>query len=323
MTTLLPTKALFSKEPRGDSAIFTKQCVFTPSAREAWLAFLLAYSRQCSARVLLPAYIGYTEREGSGVFDPVSRAGVGFGFYPVNDFLHTSVADLEPLLESREYGVLLVVHWFGLPHVDMQSIQVLCRRYEVLLVEDCAHVMAPPHISKTDLGGWGDAAFYSAHKMYGGDVGGMLTLHSESRMGAEISDSAACSQEVLESMLSTDVAGVMSHRRRLYQIYAEAFSHRAGIKTLFPEIGPHTPQTFAVLVQDGLREQLYFALMDRGIPLTALYYRLISQIDETRFPESFRVANSILNFPVHQDVSENQVLEIISSTIDVLQRLRP
>lgn len=327
MTKLSPKEPLFPKEPLRDSSKFKRRFVFTSSAREAWEAFLLAYSQQRSAHVLLPAYIGYTDREGSGVFDPVSRSGLGFGFYPVNDFLYASSDVLEALLRTRKYGVLLVVHWFGLPHVDMSKVRALCQLYDVFLVEDCAHVMAPPHVTSTDLGSWGDAAFYSVHKMYGGDVGGMLSVRPDSAFDAAILPSVppakGCPADLLESMLSVDVAGVISHRRGLYQTYADAFESTDGIMPLFPDMGPYTPQTFAVAVSSELREPLYFALMDRGIPLTALYYRLISQIDEESFPTSIQLANSILNFPVHQDVNEEQVAVIIACTIEVLQQLRP
>lgn len=50
--------------------------------------------------------------------------------------------------------------------------------------------------------------------------------------------------------------------------------------------------------------------MDLQIPTTALYYRLIDQIDASEFPGSHCVSKSILNLPVHQDVSAEDVSRI-------------
>ena len=56
------------------------QARFFPSARRAWHACLRGLKPR---RVLLPAYIGYTDREGSGVFDPVSELDLAFSYYPL------------------------------------------------------------------------------------------------------------------------------------------------------------------------------------------------------------------------------------------------
>jgi dTDP-4-amino-4,6-dideoxygalactose transaminase len=70
-------------------------------------------------------------------------------------------------------------------------------------------------------------------------------------------------------------------------------------------------------VHDGLREKLYFALMDEGIPTIALYYRLIAAITPRDFPASHDLARNILNLPVHQDTS----LEDLSRLSDRLEVL--
>ena len=63
------------------------------------------------------------------------------------------------------------------------------------------------------------------------------------------------------------------------------------------------PHNYPVIVKDGLREKLYFWLIDKNITLIALYYRLIEPLKDKKFDEMQYISNNILNLPVHQDLS--------------------
>ena len=49
-------------------------------------------------RVLLPAYVGWSAKEGSGVFDPVDELGVPYAFYRLDDRLRIDLYGLEQCL---------------------------------------------------------------------------------------------------------------------------------------------------------------------------------------------------------------------------------
>ena len=68
-------------------------------------------------------------------------------------------------------------------------------------------------------------------------------------------------------------------------------------------------------IKRDLREKLYFYLLERDLPTVALYYRMIEEIDLTKFPLSGQISQEILNFPVHQDTSIEDI-ETLTTAID-------
>lgn len=51
-----------------------------------------------------------------------------------------------------------------------------------------------------------------------------------------------------------------------------------------------------------MRHELYETLVKGGIIPTALYHRLVDEIQSDRFPTSINISQTILNLPTHQDV---------------------
>ena len=321
MTSLIPTRPLFPKEAPLSPPDAARAVVLTASARQAWRMILQRYQAQDDRQVLLPAYIGFTDREGSGVFDPVKESGLGYRFYAVDEQLSVSTATLRAALSAGGVGVLLVVHWFGLPHANLQEVRALCDAFGVLLVEDCAHVAGPLGGRDPTLGRIGDAAFYSLHKIYGGSAGGALVWNRQPPDSTETENAPACPAAVLGSILANDVGTLTHHRHELYKRLVDGLGDIAGIDVMYPEIGDHVPHSCAVRVAGGLREKLYFALMERGVPLTALYYRLIAEIDESAYPEGYSVSRSILNYPVHHGVPAAVLPQVIAATRETMARL--
>jgi hypothetical protein len=312
---------LFPKEPPSVYRGATAAVVLTASAREAWGKLLEWYAQRGGGSVLLPAYIGYTDKEGSGVFDPVRDAGLDYRFYPVDDQLFTPTDYLLSEFQRGGVGVLLIVHWFGLPHVNLEEVRGLCDQFDVLLVEDCAHVLGVS-FQEGALGQVGDAAFYSLHKTYGGRLGGMLAWNlSSTQMGASPFGHSSF-LEVVGQAFSTNGLAIAQHRRMVYKLLVDGLSGVEGLRIMFPDIGDNIPQSLAVQVGGGLRESLYFSLLQKGIPLTALYYRLIPEINILFYPDGFSVSQNILNFPVHQGVPIEIVPRIIDMTLLAMTRLR-
>src|SRR5690606_10190775 len=116
-----------------------------------------------NANILLPAYIGFTDREGSGIFDPVESTESKFSFYKMNGDLTVDYDHLLNLINEGTYNVLLIVHYFGICRNDLRKIKQLCDDNNIILVEDCAHAY---HLGqkREKLGVEGDFSFYSVHK---------------------------------------------------------------------------------------------------------------------------------------------------------------
>lgn len=111
----------------------------------------------------------------------------------------------------------------------------------------------------------------------------------------------------MEQVLKTDLPAIMADRRRNYAMLMERLVAVEGVEILYPEIGELVPHDFPIRVKDGLREKLYFALIDRGMPTIALYYRMIEDITPEAHPNSHALSRSILNLPVHQDTQANDI----------------
>jgi selenocysteine lyase/cysteine desulfurase len=105
--------------------------------------------------VLVPSYIC------PAVLQPIKKRRLAFKIYGIQRDLS---ANLEDLVDKICPGTkaILAVHYFGFPQ-PIQRIAQICKQYNLLLIEDCAHVL----MSKSDgkyLGSFGDAAIFSFKK---------------------------------------------------------------------------------------------------------------------------------------------------------------
>lgn len=284
-------------------ATCTNRIQFTSSARAAWRLILEGARLPEGCSILLPSYIGVTDREGSGVFDPVLESGTPYAFYRVNDRLHPDLGEIEAMLRTHRHPLLLLIHYFGLPSTEIAHLKRICDQHGVYLIEDCAHVpelwMALGH----GIGSIGDAAFYSLHKALPLQSGGALRINGRAldHLAAPDVVDASVAQALISKL---DFPEIARRRRSNYRWLSERLQGVPGLVIPYPELGDSVPLNFPVLLGAGRREPLYFKLRDAGFAPVALYYRLIDPISRERFPESHTVSESILNLPVHQEIEE-------------------
>lgn len=294
---------------------------FTSAARVAWRLVLQGLRCPEGSSILLPAYIGITDREGSGISDPVEETGTPVSFYPLDDRLRPDHDALERMLASGKHPLLLVVHYFGLVHVDLQRLRAACRRHGVLLVEDCAHVPNPLG-DEDGPGAYGNAAFYSLHKAIAVPSGGMLRVNDAGLALGACTEADQCAPACLGQLLRTDLRAAAERRRENYRWLAERLATIDGLTVPWPDLGTCVPHDFPVLIHDGLREKLYFALMAEQLPTIALYYRLIDAITPADYPVSHAFSRSILNLPVHQDTDVSDLRHLTERLTAHLGMLR-
>lgn len=292
----------------------TKGARFTKSARSAWGHIIRSLSAASTQKILLPAYIGFTEREGSGVFDPVTDNGSEYAFYKVRDNLSVDLEDFKKQLADR-VDIVLVIHYFGFCRSDMDAIRQLCQEAKVILAEDCAHAFYL-EASNSPLGRIGDYSFYSLHKYIATDSGGILKVNNNQLGLLEIPGQLLATREVVEQYAVTDFDAIKDIRRQNYALYANLLKSINQIDIMFDLTDNDIPQTFPIRVKNERREALYFYLMKRDMPTTALYYRMIDEIDAENYPISFSISGEILNLPVHQDTTLEDVRVVCSNIVD-------
>jgi len=304
-----------------DKTNLVDELVFTNSARLAFSHILKNIKNHFGGlNVLLPAYIGITDREGSGIFDPIVANNASYEFYALNKNLEIDINYLSALVEENEFNVLLIVHYFGICKNNLNAIRELCDTYNVILIEDCAHAF---HIgmSEQKLGVIGDYSFYSVHKHLPVASGGILKINSQKFNLNELSDKDRMTNEIMKQLIQTRFSEVAEKRRSNFLIYRELLEGISNIHIMYDLDNHEIPQTFPVLVNNGLREKLYFWLMERNLPVIALYYRLIENIDRNKFPNSYEVSNSILNLPVHQDIGLTDIENLCKSIKEFFKEL--
>lgn len=297
---------------------------FTRSAREAWGVILDAVKTKLGEgqEILLPAYIGVSEREGSGLYDPVLASGIAHRFYSVGPKLEVDPVQLDGLLASGRHPLVLVVHYFGLMHGDMAALRKMCDRHGAILIEDCAHVPGPGVMGAGGPGTWGDASFFSLHKMLPCEDGGVLAVGPGTKLQLDLPTDDQVSLGALTAFARADWKGIAERRKANYAWLVDRLKNVDGIEVLYPEIGDCVPHDFPLRILNGLREKLYFRLMDRHMPTTALYYKMVDNIGQDEFPGSHDLSLSILNLPVHQDTDRHDLERLCGALEECLVQLR-
>jgi len=87
------------------------------------------------------------------------------------------VVDVEKKI-TRKTKAIIAQHTFGIP-ADMHGLQVLAKKHNILLIEDCAHALGGKYQGKK-LGTLGDAAFFSfgRDKAVSSVWGGAAVIHA-------------------------------------------------------------------------------------------------------------------------------------------------
>ncbi|MEK7533207.1 MAG: aminotransferase class I/II-fold pyridoxal phosphate-dependent enzyme [Patescibacteria group bacterium] len=129
-----------------------KQVLFFNSGRSALLAILKAFDIGVSDEVIIQAFTCVA------VPNSVLWAGATPIYADIDGTYNLDPKDVEKKI-TKKTKAIIVQHTFGIP-ADVAALQTLAKKYNVLLIEDCAHALGGVYKGKK-LGSFGDAAFYS------------------------------------------------------------------------------------------------------------------------------------------------------------------
>jgi dTDP-4-amino-4,6-dideoxygalactose transaminase len=289
-----------------------------PNARTAFLAYLRACGISSQDEVLLPAYIGWSANEGSGVFDPIKRIGARFSFYRITRDLRIDLDDLHAKIMRRP-RLLVIIHYFGFPDPHLAEVVRQAQSHGVLVLEDEAHAFYSDWIGGV-CGRFGEASVFSLHKMLPVSAGGLLVLNvADPLVIANVQDTAlqtplACSP------LEYDLPGIAAARRRNAHFLLDQLRGLSDkLSLLYMELPEGVvPQSLPVIVSEQSRDALYFEMNRCGYGVISLYHTLIDQLSIAEFPESHWLAQHILNLPVHQDATTESLGAMLSQLADLL-----
>lgn len=274
----------------------------TSSAREAWSIIIEQYKTIIpNIKILLPAYIGWSCKEGSGIFDSVIKSGVNFDFYRLNNSLQINFEDLKNKLSSS--CIVLIVNYFGFPDLNYKLITDYLKDNKIPFVEDCAHAWLSDLIGGV-CGRAGNYTFYSLHKILPIKYGGMIVDNNLNNSNVE---------ESSPFEVEYDLYSIYTKRRQNYTYLSNKLYGLDKIEILYPKLNSGIcPQTLPLLISDYDRDKLYFEMNDKGFGVVSLYHTLIQDINLMEFPEAMYVSKHIINLPIHQDIEYLDIDEMIS-----------
>ncbi len=262
--------------------------------------------------VLLPAYIGYSTREGSGVFDPVQAAKMPYEFYRLTKRLFIDLEDVKKKIRKSRGQILFLIHYFGFRDPNLHAVKVYAQKYGLTVIEDFAHAFFTfwqnPAVTF-------DYGVFSIHKLFPERDGGMVLSRNRLR-----GDGTRRYDLFKYDMPAIAARRIENYSRMLKRL--RSCAKKYGITILRPSLHGSVPQTLPILVKSvELRDHLYFTLNRDGYGVVSLYHSLIDPIDSSYGAEQ-EVAGRILNLPVHQDVSHKHLDPMLDRMLEIISRQR-
>ena len=297
----------------------TKNQLFFNSARSAFLSLLKNIKFEEYEFILMPSYIGQSIKEGSGVFDPVRELQLKYKFYRLNNDLSIDFEDIKKTVQNYKIKMLFIIHYFGFPQKDIEKISVLCKKNNIILVEDCAHSFTST-INNKNIGSFGDYALFSIHKIFAASAGGILQINnnnfsyiSENQNPINISD--------IQQYTITDINEMSELRIKNYKYYLENFKENKICKIFYKELPNGTvPLNFPILIYNEDRFELYNKMIEKNIPVVSLWYQLINEIPKVKYCISYDISSRILNLPLHQDIKFEDINYIINNISQITEK---
>ena len=305
--------------PKGatDPRRFARPVLFYGSAREAFEDFLSHRPDDAGSTVLLPEFIGWSPREGSGVLDPVSRLDLTPEFYRLRRDLTVDVDDVAERLATRRYRALVVLHYYGRTDPGLAELAALARTHDVPLAEDNAHGFFSAELGGV-AGGAGGVSLYSLHKMFPLPRGGAAVYRDPGLLRGQTATEPALACAVL----GYDWRAIAECRRAHFLAASErlraAVQRGAPLELVWPSLADtDVPQSLPVFVLTDGRDRLYEELNAAGFGVVSLYHTLVAQL-RSDHPEAAWAAAHILNLPVHQDVEAAQLDRLVDHLVELL-----
>ena len=307
---------MISKAPESIDNYY-HQIIYYDNARNAFEDILLNLMEHQESTILLPAFIGYSPKEGSGIFDPILHTGIQYKFYAMTKELFIDINDLKEKEESIQgKKIVLLVHYLGYADPNYNQVINLCKKQNAIIIEDAAHAFYTEYYNHK-IGKKADYIIYSLHKMLPFKNGGMLKIQKKNKF--RIYHKAHTSYDIL----AYNIAEISKTRKKNSLIIENALKNNEKITLLRPnnKFAESIPQTYPILLKNSIdRYAVYLELNRLGFGVVSLYHTLISELSDNIYSNSKELSSSILNLPVHQDASKEEITEMCHELNKIINR---
>lgn len=298
-----------------DNKRFQRNTYFFERARDGFKEYLMSLNLENDEIILLPAYIGWSKNEGSGVFDPIRELELNYEFYKLDKNMNVDINYLEELIKQKNIKVFVLIHYFGYVDKNYESILKIAKENNCVILEDSAHALYTDYIGGI-IGRESDASIYSLHKMLPFKDGGMLIVNDEK---------FNLDNNINYEINKYDLGAIARLRVRNFEEINSLLieNNDDDIKPIKTELYyGSVPQTYPVLIKDVSRDDLYFLLNERNIGVVSLYHTMIKNIDINEFRDAIDISKTILNLPIHQDLMVEDMRVIVNELKRAIRDLK-
>lgn len=264
-------------------------------ARDAMADIVSQYFQSSYRNIYLPGYIGWSPKEGSGIFDPLNAIdGLTRYYYRMTKDLHVDMKTLREMLIP--HSIVLLVNYFGFRDIQIDKIIEMAHENECVVIEDNAHGFFTYFCEgKTKA----DATFFSLHKMFPFETGGGLIVNNGSF------DSLVGRQESQNyNPFLYDLNGIAKRRienyKALWRLMVDLDNYFIPLRTE-ADLAHNVPQTFPIVIRKGDRNRIYEIMNGKGYGVVSLYHTMIDELQNDRHEEALWLSERIMNLPIHQD----------------------
>ena len=276
--------------------------------------------------VLLAEYMGWSPKEGSGIFDPLRNLeGLAVQYYKMTADWDIDWNDLSERIEGFGAGkfAVLVVNYFGFVDPRIREISSAIKEHSGWVVEDNAHgFFTYQYMDETRA----DATFFSLHKMFPFERGGSLVVHNERLRALKYSGDDLEATDF--NPWRYDVPGIARARRSNYA-RLEAILSADGVGEFLVPLKPPglamgvVPQSFPICILKGDRDRIYELMNESGYGVVSLYHTLIEPLRFSGHEVALALSKRVMNLPVHQDVDPDGYREMVSLLVDLCKATSP
>lgn len=280
-------------------------------ARDAMSDIVNQYFQSGYRDIYLPGYIGWSPKEGSGIFDPLNAIdGLARHYYRMSKNLYVNLEDLGGMLIP--HSIVLLVNYFGFRDVRINEIIGMAHERECVVIEDNAHGFFTYFCKgKTEA----DATFFSLHKMFPFETGGGLIVNN-----GFFDNSLVGKRESQEfNPFLYDLNGIAKKRLENYIILLKLMDNQD--EYFVPlreksELIENIPQSFPIVIRKGNRDKIYEIMNDLRFGVVSLYHTLIDELQNEKYMDTLWLSRRILNLPIHQDCDPILYKEMIEALVD-------
>ena len=283
-------------------------------ARDAMVDIVQKYFEKGYKDIFLPGYIGWSPKEGSGIFDPLNDiSGLTRHYYRMTKDLCIDAEILERTLVS--HSIVLLVNYFGFRDNHLNEIIEMAHRKDCVVIEDNAHGFFTYFCKgKTKA----DATFFSLHKMFPFETGGGLIANDHSIYGLK------GSKEPLKvSPFLYDINAIAKRRAENYKALLELM---VGYESYFiplrneEYLNNNVPQTLPIEVKTGNRNKIYEIMNEKGYGVVSLYHTMIEELRNDKHEDALWLSQRVMNLPVHQDCDISLYRGMINKLLDACKQ---